>query len=113
VLLRGDFDVALFALVGSSQLLTAAHSLVCQFGGNFSGYCDRLITRDLNQIWGTLDLTRRVQRLNGIDTRLARAVPWIPLFQVPSFVARRSSVQGVVIHPGDSSWNAENWWLER
>jgi peptide/nickel transport system substrate-binding protein len=113
VLLRGDFDVALFALVGSSQLLTAAYSLVCQFGGNFSGYCDRLITRDLNQIWGTLDLTRRVQRLNGIDTRLARAVPWIPLFQVPSFVARRSSVQGVVIHPGDSSWNAENWWLER
>jgi ABC-type transport system substrate-binding protein len=113
VLVRGDFDVALFAWVGSSQLLSAAYSLVCQFGGNFSGYCDRLITRDLNQIWGILDLTRRVQRLNGIDARLARAVPWIPLFQVPYFVALRRSVEGVVINPGDPTWNAENWWLDR
>jgi peptide/nickel transport system substrate-binding protein len=113
VLVRGDFDVALFAWVASSQLLSAAYSLVCQFGGNFSGYCDRLITRDLNQIWGILDLTRRVQRLNGIDARLARAVPWIPLFQVPYVVALRTSVEGVVISAGDLTWNAENWWLER
>jgi peptide/nickel transport system substrate-binding protein len=113
VLVRGDFDLALFAWVYSAQLLTAAYSLVCQFGGNFSGYCDRLITRDFNQIWGILDLTRRVQRLNGIDARLASAVPWIPLFQVPHFVALRRNVEGVVINPGDPTWNAENWWLER
>jgi peptide/nickel transport system substrate-binding protein len=111
ILVRGGFDVALFSWVNSSQLLTAAYSLVCQFGGNFSGYCDRLITRDLNQIFGILDLTRRVQRLNGIDARLARAVPWIPLFQVPHFVALRRSVEGVVINPVDPTWNAENWRL--
>ena len=59
-----------------------------------------------------LDLTRRVQRLNGIDARLAGAVPWIPLFQAPYFVASRRSVDGVVIHPGDHTWNAEDWWLD-
>ena len=113
VLLRGDFDVALFSWVNSSQLLTVAYSLVCQLEFNFSGYCDRLITRDLNQVFGILDLPRRVQRLNGIDVRLARAVPWIPLFQVPHFVAIRRSVEGVVINPGDPTWKAENWWLAK
>jgi peptide/nickel transport system substrate-binding protein len=111
LLVRGDFDVALFSWVASSLLLTAAYSLVCGTGFNYSGYCDRLLTRDLNQVFGILDRARRVQRLNGIDVRLARAVPWIPLFQVPHFAALRTNVNGLVLNPLDTTWNAEDWWL--
>jgi ABC-type transport system substrate-binding protein len=111
LLIRGDFDLALFSWVASSQLLTAAYSLVCGTALNYSGYCDRLLTRDLNQVFGILDRARRVQRLNGIDVRLARAVPWIPLFQVPHFTALRTNLNGVVMNPLDHTWNAEYWWL--
>ena len=38
----------------------------------------------------------------------------IPLYQVPLFVAYRSSVKGIRPHGfGDITWNAKDWWRER
>ncbi len=84
----------------------------CQGVYNFTGYCDRLVTRDLNQAARTLDLERRVAYLNRVDARLAKAVPAIPLFEGRSLFAFKATVQGPVSgSTGHFTWNAENWWL--
>ena len=73
-----------------------------------------MVTRDLVQASRILDQKRRVDLLNRIDARLAKAVPAIPLFQGSGLFALKATVRGVV--PGEAgyfTWNAENWWLER
>jgi peptide/nickel transport system substrate-binding protein len=53
---------------------------------NYTGYCSRLVTDDLNESSRILDPGRQVLLLNKVDRQLALAVPVIPLFQghVPS-----------------------------
>lgn len=112
LLTRGDFDVLLFSWISGPSTRGPADIFGCQQPLNFTGYCDRLVTRDLVNATRTLDLTRRVKLLNRVDVRLARAVPAIPLFQNTHPFARRTSVRGVVRSPASSDfWNMENWWL--
>ena len=84
----------------------------CQQPRNYTGYCDRLVTRGLVNATQTLDDARRVGLLNRVDVRLARAVPAIPLFQTTFLDARKTSVRGVVQNGvGSWFWDSENWWL--
>jgi ABC-type oligopeptide transport system substrate-binding subunit len=106
----GDFDVALYGF--GSGVGGPLEFFGCQQPFNSSGYCDRLLTRDLAQATRVLVDSRRVGLLNRIDGRLARAVPTIPLFQPRGFVAYKAIVRGVVPNgPGSFAWNGENWWL--
>jgi peptide/nickel transport system substrate-binding protein len=112
LLVRGDFDVLLFAWVLGASTEGPADIFGCQQPLNYTGYCDRLVTRDLVNATRTLDLTRRVKLLNRVDVRLARAVPAIPLFQYTYLTARRTAVRGMVQNGvGSGFWDAENWWL--
>ncbi len=110
ILPMGDFDVALFAFGVEGPVDVYG----CQRPLNYTGYCDRLVTRDLDQVTRILVESRRVGLLNRIDARLANAVPAIPLFQLGGFFAFKATVRGVVPNgPGFSFWNAEDWWLDR
>ena len=112
LLVKGNFDVLLFSWVQLASTGGPADIFGCQQPLNFTGYCDRLVTRDLVNATRTLDLTRRVKLLNRVDVRLARAVPAIPLFQYTFLMARRTSVRGVVQNGvGSGFWDMENWWL--
>lgn len=95
---------------------TSGHADVfgCQRPSNFTGYCSRLVTRDLDQATRILDDKRRVGLLNNIDARLAKAVPAIPLYQVTGLFAFKATIRGVVPNgAGGFTWNAEDWWVER
>ena len=74
-MVRGDFDVLLFAWNVGSLTQGPADIFGCQQPRNYTGYCDRLVTRDLVNATQTLDDARRVGLLNRVDVRLARAVP--------------------------------------
>ena len=76
------------------------------------GYCQRLVTRDLDQSDRILDAGQRARVLNRADRQLARDVPTIPLFEVPALAAVRSTVRNFVPNSCDPTWNAENWWLD-
>jgi peptide/nickel transport system substrate-binding protein len=110
---RGEFDLALFSWnLGASTVPSPIFE--CQAPNNFTGYCDRLVTRDLVQATRMIDDNRRVRQLTRIDARLAKGVPVIPLFQNKSLFAFRASIRGIVPNGvGLFTWNAENWWLER
>jgi peptide/nickel transport system substrate-binding protein len=116
ILPSGDFDVALFRWINGASTSGPADIFGCQRPGNLTGYCDRLVTRDLTRAGLVLDDGRRVRLLNRIDVRLANAVPAIPLYQNTFLFAFRASIQGFVPNGVDAAsfaWNAEDWWLER
>ena len=112
LLVRGDFDVLLFAWFQGALTQGPANIFGCQQPRNYTGYCDRLVTRDLVNATQTLDDARRAGLLNRVDVRLAKAVPAIPLFQTTFLDARKTSVRGVVQNGvGSWFWDSENWWL--
>ena len=103
-----------FAWGRSSPSLSDADAIHgCGGKLNFSGYCQRLVTRDLDQADRILDADKRARALNRADAQIAKDVPVIPLLQVPFPAAFRSNVRGYVLSPFNPLWGAENWWLER
>ncbi|MDQ3379613.1 MAG: peptide ABC transporter substrate-binding protein [Actinomycetota bacterium] len=109
---RGDFDAVSFTFFTTDQL---GDKGIYGCGGpqNFSGYCQRLVTSDLDQADRILDADQRARVLNRADRQIAKDVPVIPLYQVPFVLAYRKTVRDVVASPNNLFWNAENWWLER
>jgi peptide/nickel transport system substrate-binding protein len=109
----GEYDLA-FVEGAYAVPDTVLPSLVFRCMGqlNFTGYCQRLVTRDLEQSTRILDAERRARALNRADAQMAGDVPVIPLYAVPIYVAARSKMRGVIpSFPPQMAWNAENWWL--
>jgi peptide/nickel transport system substrate-binding protein len=116
VLPSGDFDLALFNWIRTDPdtLVDSGDVFGCGGAQNYSGYCQRLVTRDLDQARRILDAKRLEVVLNRADRQLANDVPVIPLVERPVMAAFDTSVRGVNLKTG--AWNpfqsAENWWLD-
>ena len=81
----GTFDVTLFAWFGPASEAGGIKDLYgCGGSQNYMGYCQRLVTSDLDQSDKILDAGRRARVLNRADARIAQDVPTIPLFEVPA-----------------------------
>jgi ABC-type transport system substrate-binding protein len=111
VLPKGDFDVALFAWQHDPSGTGFEAVFGCGGSTNFYGYCQRLVTRDLDQADRILDARQQGRVLNKADRQMARDVPGIPLFQIPLPAAYRATVRGYVHSTTNPLWNAENLWL--
>ncbi len=111
ILPSGDFDVALFGFF-SPPNPTGNDVFGCGGSQNFSGYCQRLVTRDLDQANRILDARQQARVMNRADAQMARDVPMLPLNQIPVATAVRDTVRnfGQSLNP---LTNSENWWLER
>ena len=83
----------------------------CQGLDNATGYCQRLVTRELDQSTRILDPVEYARAVNRADVQMARDVPVIPLWHDPSVWAFRSTLRGFVPAENIVAWNAENWWL--
>jgi peptide/nickel transport system substrate-binding protein len=112
ILPSGEFDAAEFAFFTVPDALGAwVHG--CGGASNFTGYCQRLVTRDLGQADRILDAGQRARVLNRADVQLAKDVPMIPLFQTPNVIAHRATIKNVPTASTHELWNAEDWWLDR
>jgi peptide/nickel transport system substrate-binding protein len=112
ILDSGDFDVTLFMWIQADE--TGQHDLFgCEGRQNYTGYCQRLVTADLDQADRILDSRQRARVLNRADAQMAKDVPVIPLFQVPVIAGVRSTIRNFVVNSIDPTWKAENWWLDR
>ena len=113
ILPSGDFDLASFTFFVNVQAAHWEGVVGCGGGQNFTGYCQRLLTKDLDQSDRILDADERGRVLNRADRQLAKDVPVLPLYEMPFVLALRQTVRNVVVSPNNLFWNAENWWLAR
>ena len=111
--LTSGVDVQLFSWFESPDPTGFKDIFGCGGSQNFTGYCQRLVTSDLDEADRILDADQRARVLNRADRRIAKDVPVIPLYQVPLVYAYRADLRGIDPAPFDPFWNAENWWLDR
>jgi peptide/nickel transport system substrate-binding protein len=109
---KGDFDVVLLGL-GSGPDPAWKPLYGCGAPLNWGGYCQRLVTRELDQAGRILDATEQARVLNKVDVQLANDVPVIPLYEPPQWAAIRASLRGFAPSAIDPLTNAESWWLAR
>ncbi len=109
----GAFDLLLFGWV---RLDAEPDMNILRCGGfqNYTGYCQRLVMRDLDEAARVLDADQRARVFNRADARVAGDVPLLPLYHRPLIGAARATLRGYV---PSGSFNpflgAENWWLAR
>ena len=112
ILPSGAFDVALFSWnAGPDPTLKTIFG--CGGFQNYTGYCQRLVTADLDQAERILDADQQARVLNRADVQMAKDVPAIPLFEQPQWAALRSTVRNFAPNSLDPLVNAEEWWLDR
>jgi peptide/nickel transport system substrate-binding protein len=117
VISGGNWDIVMFSFAGSP--MGAANSKVvhgCGGTSNFARYCNRTVTRLLEQVETTVDDGARATLLNRADALMAQDVPLLPLFSLPSFVVHQPRLRGVVRTPvqamgGSQGGNPAEWWL--
>jgi peptide/nickel transport system substrate-binding protein len=110
ILPSGAFDVSLFAWnAGPDPSLTSIFG--CGGSQNYTGYCQRLVTADLDQADRIFDAEQQARVLNRADVQMAKDVPAIPLFEQPQWAAVKSALRNFTPNSLDPLVNAENWWL--
>ena len=99
ILPQGAFDVALF-LWAYTPADPPGEIYGCGAPQNYTGYCQRLVTAELDQADRILDDRARARVLNRADRWLASDVPTIPLYQFVFMAAYDTSVRNFVSSPG-------------
>jgi peptide/nickel transport system substrate-binding protein len=113
IVVPGRFDIALFTWFLVPDEGSPTEIFRCSGSLNHTGYCQRLVTKDLVQSERVVEPARRGYVLNRADAQMAKDVPVIPLWDEPAAVTMRSSLRGVTPSFPLLAWNAENWWLDR
>ncbi|AOS61716.1 ABC transporter family substrate-binding protein [Actinoalloteichus hymeniacidonis] len=107
---QGDYDVALFAWVGT-PFHSSKVSLYTDGGGqNWSGWESPEASEQLAIVNGELDETARREALIAADEIYAEEVFSLPLFSVPNSWAYNESVDKVTYQGSDGvAWNVWEW----
>ena len=115
ILPNGDHDLALFSFVNTPDPGSSASVWRCSGEDNYTGYCSRLVTQEFVQSQLIVDAEQRARALNRADRQMAKAVPALPLYQIP----RTSAFKGIrlrsFVENGTQEgvlWNSEDWWLD-
>jgi peptide/nickel transport system substrate-binding protein len=119
---EGDYDLALFAWVGTGDPAGQTDIYGCgepktadnptgAGGSNWKGYCNANVTRLLKAADAELNPKKRSANINRADTIMATDVPTIPLYQKPTYFVFRTKLRGAVDNPTlqGPTWNTERW----
>jgi ABC-type transport system substrate-binding protein len=116
---NGNFDVALFAWIGS-PLVTANPPIYQTKAGGLGGqnngqYSNPQVDAEFTQLNQELNPDKQFALLKQIDTQLWTDLATIPLFAFPNVVATDSKVQNVKMNTTqqDLTWNAQDWTLKQ
>lgn len=118
VLKRGEFDIALYAILTPPDPSTKEGSYSKDFlpptGQNFSRISNDELTSLLGRGSGIVRFEDRKPIYERIDAILAEEVPMIPLLWVTQLDVMPEALRNYRPNPTQSgdSWNANEWWLE-
>jgi peptide/nickel transport system substrate-binding protein len=110
-----DYDIALFAWVGSPNPSTTANIYGCDDDTprpqNWTVYCDEELTSLMDQANRTVDADENADLWNQAAEVIAEGVPILPLFQQPQLLAWENTVTGPQLNATNQTqfWNAGEW----
>ena len=113
-----DYDIALFAWVGtpfpSSNKALYSNPDPTLVGSNNTGYQNPAIVEIFDQALVETDEDAAAALYNQADEILWEDMPTVPLYQKPTYLPYRSSVQGVEDNASTAGplWNAYEWTVE-
>jgi peptide/nickel transport system substrate-binding protein len=108
-----NYQVALFAWVGTGDPIGQIDIYGCGGESNWKGYCSNKVTSLLRQSDSELDPQKRINLVNQADQIMALNVPTLPLYQKPTYFAFKSKLHGARDNPtlqGPTD-NMEDWWV--
>jgi peptide/nickel transport system substrate-binding protein len=107
----GNWDLADFAWVTSSDPGDFVPVWGCGGTSNFLGYCNRVATTLLEESGRTPSPAKRRALFERADALFASDIPTIPLYSQPSPLIRRSSLAGTKTSPSPTgfAWNIQQW----
>ena len=112
-LTNGDFDVALFAWVGTPTLSASQPIYSIDGGSNFQFYANQKVTDQFKVANAELDEAKRLDEMKAIDQAILDDVWTLPLFQLPDMPAWSNNLTGPVFNGSAGlTWNANVWSLK-
>jgi peptide/nickel transport system substrate-binding protein len=105
-----DYDIALFAWVGTPLLSSNQSIYSTGAGQNWNSYTNTEVDDLFVQGNAEFDHDARIDLYNQIDQLLWDDLITIPLFQFPDFQANREDIQNVIYNGAyGPTWNANEW----
>ena len=113
-LTQGDYDIMVFAWVGSPFVFSGAQQLwTTGSESNYGQYSNPEVDRLINMAASTTDLQRARQQLNEADRIMAEDAYVLPIYQKPTFIALYNNVANVRNNSSldGPTYNVEEWAL--
>lgn len=112
VIEAGDFDVFNLGFVGTPDPEDNVELWRCDGAQNYHNHCpDEAVNETLLETRRTIDPEERSAMFNEAGREIAEAIPVLPLFQTPHFVAYDSDLTGIRVNPTQwgQTWNVAEW----
>ncbi len=114
---NGDFDIILYAWVGSPDISGLDSIYGCRNDAtneaqqNNQQYCNRKVDNLLKQANRIFDTAQQARVTNAAFALMARDLPTIPLFQKPTYLIYKSKFKGLKENPTSEGpvWNMGKW----
>lgn len=106
-----NYDLALFAWVGTGDPAGQVDIYGTGGGSNWKGYSNAAVTRLLKASDAALNPKARVKLINRADTIMANDAITIPLYQKPTYFVFKTKLRGLRDNPTlqGPTWNTEGW----
>jgi peptide/nickel transport system substrate-binding protein len=106
-----NYDLALFAWVGSPDPAGSVEIWKCNGAQNYMEYCNRKVSSILEKTDVQLNVKKRFALFNQADALMAADIPTIPLYQKPTYLVYKAGVKGMKDNATlqGPTWNAEAW----
>lgn len=115
-----DYDIALFAWVGSPDPSGNANIYGCdgfdegeptERPQNWHAFCDEELTSLMDEANRTVDPTENARLWNEAAAVMAENVPVLPLFQQPQLIAFDNTITGPQLNATNATqfWNSQDW----
>jgi peptide/nickel transport system substrate-binding protein len=108
-----DFDMALFAWVGTPFKSSSYANYACKPAGssNYNLYCNPEMDKKFDEANKELDYDKRTALMNEVDEIMRADVHSVPLFVLTDFVASKSEIKNIsyVGINGGATWNLFAW----
>jgi peptide/nickel transport system substrate-binding protein len=106
-----NYDLALFAWVGSPDPAGSVEIWKCNGAQNYMEYCNKRVSSLLEASDVQLNVKKRFALFNQADALMSNNIPTIPLYQKPTYLVFKAGIKGMKDNATlqGPSWNAEAW----